>query len=127
MIYVDLLSVFIASIVMVILAFFWFSPWLFGLGLQKERGIVNWKKPKELVVSCLMVFVLAYFLAFVEGYFNVVNFFDGAVAGGVVFLGLVLPLKLLFFIWSKKSFKLFLIESGFLGLSFLVMGGILAS
>ena len=98
MIYIDLLSVFIASAVMIILAFFWFSPWLFGLRLKKERGIVNWKKPKELVVSCLMVFVLAYFLAFVEGYFNVVNFIDGAVAGVVVFLGLVLPLKLLFFI-----------------------------
>ena len=127
MIYIDLLSVFIASAVMIILAFFWFSPWLFGLSLKKEMGIVHWKKPKELVVSCLMVFVLAYFLAFVEGYFNAVNFIDGAVAGGVVFLGLVLPLKLLFFIWSKRSFKLFLIESGFLGLSFLVMGGILAS
>ncbi len=127
MIYIDVLSVFIASITAAVLAVFWFSSWLFGTFVKKEKNVATWKKPKNLIISFLMVFVIAFFLAFVEAYFNVVNFYDGLVAGAVVFGGAILPLQIVFFTWSKKSFRLFLIENGFWVLAFLIMGGVLAS
>ncbi|MFA5250697.1 MAG: DUF1761 domain-containing protein [Parachlamydiales bacterium] len=127
MAYIDLWLVSVAAIVAAILAFFWFSPYLFGSFFKKELGIKTWKKPVLLVFSLAVFFVLAYFIAFVEAYFNVVNFSDGLVAGGVLFTGLVVPLQLLFFLWRKGRLKLFLAEMGFLALVFLLMGGILAS
>lgn len=127
MAYIDLLSVFIAAISAFILAFFYFSSWLFGPGIKKERHIPSWKSPGRLILSFCMLFLIAFFLAFIQSYFQVVNFFDGLTAGAAVFAGLVLPLKIMFFLWSKRSFQLFFIETVFWALVFLIMGGVLAS
>ncbi|MBN1915049.1 MAG: DUF1761 domain-containing protein [Parachlamydiales bacterium] len=129
MISLDYLTIIVAAIVNVILGFLWYSPYVFGrLWLQlihrheKEMKITFFSLLGGIIISLF----LSFFLALVEAYMGVTSFWDGVVAGFIVWFGFVLPTQFSIVLWEKRPIKLFFIDNGIWLLGMLVMGGILA-
>ena len=57
---------------------------------------------------------------------GVTSFWDGVIAGGIIWVGFVLPTQASLLIWEKRSWKLFLLDNGNWLIGLIVMGGILA-
>ena len=127
MIALDYLTILIATIISMILAFLWYSPIFFGniwLRLAKvEKCKMHWSK---VAFSFVNTYIQALFLAIVEGYFAATSFWDGVIVGFIVWLGFIATTQLSGILWAKKSFKLYLLDNGFWVLSYMIMGGILA-
>jgi hypothetical protein len=126
MIEVDILSVIIATVVYMIISFIWFSPFIFGKIWKKVVPDIG--KGAKLIAyfsSLLIALVVAYFLAIIEGYLGVTSFWDGVVAGFIVWLGFVATTSVSSAIWSNK-WKVFFIEQGCWLINFIIMGGIIA-
>ena len=129
MVYVDLLTVFIAAIIFVILSGFWYSSFLFGdiwLRLKniKKRDVKG--KALFFLGRLLIALVIGYFLAFFEGYLGVSSFWDGVIAGFLIWVGFILTVQITNFLWVPQGFKLFLIDTSFWLVSLLIMGGVIA-
>jgi hypothetical protein len=129
MIVFDHMSVFLSAMFFLFLGGLWYSSFLFGAIWVKLCGFKNedlrwgWKRYLGAVIQAI---VMAYFLNFVEFYFRVTSFWDGVITGGMMWLGCVAPVLLFSVIWEKRSFKLYLLNSSYYLLGYLVMGGLLA-
>lgn len=127
---VDWLAIVIAAVLNMIIGFIWYSRALFGkvwlkLAEVKEAEI---KKDKLAVVWGLInSLIIAYFLAFFEGYLNVTTVSDGVFVGFCAWLGFVATTQISCVIWAGKPVKLFLVETGYKLLSFLVMSGVIGA
>ena len=128
MVHIDFLTVLVAAIVYLIIRGVWYSKQLFGNYWLNLKGISEnnlRKKPLAFLGNFLVALILSYFLSFVEVYLGATSFWDGVVAGFIIWFGFIFPVQFTEVIWIKKSGKLFWLESSCILLSLMVMGGIL--
>jgi hypothetical protein len=127
---IDLFTVLIAAILYMIIGMVWYSKYLFGPAWLKLRGMkeAEMKKNKLNVLwGFLVALVIAYFLAFFEGYLGVTTVSDGMFVGFCLWLGFVATAQITGVIWGKMPFRLFCIDTGAKLLSLLVMGGVIGA
>lgn len=126
-------TIFLAAIVEYVLGAFWYSPLLFGKMWMKEMNITKEsieKMKDKMWKSYLMTFVGALIMAVALNYFidalQVTLFVSGALIGVIVWFGFIIPKSMSGVLWCGQSMKLFLIDSAYYLVSFVLMGGILA-
>lgn len=127
---IDWSLVVIAAVVNMIIGWIWYSKWLFGPAWAK----LSKHSEKEMKGSGVTVFygflislVTAYFLAFFGGYLGVTSVTDGMYVGFLFWLGFVATTQISSVVWCKKPFNLFVLNTAYKLLSFLVMSGIIGS
>ena len=81
----------------------------------------------SLVYGLIASLVIAYFLAFLEGALGVTTVTDGMFVGFSMWLGFVASTQISAVIWNGAPFQLFVLDTGFRLLSFLVMGGVIGA
>ncbi len=127
---IDWLVVVIAAILNMVISFLWYSNWLFGklwmkLSHQGDRDMKHEKS--AYLYGFINSLVIAYFLAFFEGYLGVTTVTDGMFVGFCLWLGFVSTTQVTSVIWKKRPIKLFFLDTGAKLLTFLVMGGIIGA
>lgn len=121
----DYLSIAIAAVLYVLIHFCWYSPWLFrSVCMELDKAQV---RSLGMFVNLLMGCIVAFFLAFFEGYLNVTSVADGMFVAFCVWLGFVATTQFSPVIWHKTSIRLFFVHTGVKLLSYLVMGGIIGA
>lgn len=127
---IDWLVVVIAAVLNMVIGYLWYSKWLFAhayatLCKHSEKEM----KPdaKTLLMGFIASLVIAFFLSFFEAYLGVTTVTDGMFVGFLIWLGFVATTQISSVIWCKKPFKLFLINSGFRLVSYLVMSGLIGA
>lgn len=131
MIQVNLTGVVVASIAAMGVGFAWYSPKMFGREWMKLRGVSTGMMDKSGMMNVfvpifLTTLISAYILSLFMHYAGAFTIVNGAKTGLWAYLGFVLPTGLASHLFSRRPFKLFLIESGHYLVGFLVMGAILA-
>ncbi len=122
------LPVLVAAVANMVIAYFWYSKWLFGPAWTKLSDMTMTKDMKKPMIYAFIVsLVTAYFLAFFEMYLGVSTVTDGMFVGFFAWLGFVATTQISCVIWCKAPIKLFLIDTGCKLLSYLVMSGILGA
>lgn len=126
----DWLIIVIAAVVNMVIGYFWYSKWLFG-DMWDRLSRTGMPRDKEMKSALIFAFinslVIAFFLYFFEGVFNVSSVTDGMFVGFCAWLGFSATTSIGGVIWCKVPFHLFLIDSGCKLLSFLVMGGLIGA
>jgi len=127
----DPLSIVIAAVLYVVINFFWYSKWLFGKVwseiAEMKMSQVHKNFGRKVFGNIIVGLVIAYFLAFFEGYLNVTSVPDGMFVGFCLWLGFVVTTQLGPVIWLGKPIKLFAIDTGADLLSYLVMSGVIGA
>ena len=129
MVYIDMLTVLVSSLVFLVIGCLWYSRLVFGRIWERygcNKFLETKRKWLAFLLSFLFAFILAYFLALIEGYLDVTSFWDGVIAGFLIWVGFILPANVFFVIWERKSFFLFLLDMGYWLIGLMIMGGILA-
>ncbi len=126
----DYLAIAIAAVLYMVVNMVWYSSKLFGplwvkLNGLKESNMKN--RNLSFVWGFVVALVVAYFLAFFEGYLGVTTVSDGMYVGFCIWLGFIATTQISPVIWCKKPVRLFLIETGSKLLSLLVMGGVIGA
>ena len=125
---INYLAVFIAALSMFVIGGLWYSPKFFGnlwlKELGKDKSVLETGNMKIIfggafVLALIMAFNLA---GFVSGYESWRWGLIGGILAGLGWVALSLGIIYLF---ERRSMKLFLINAGYLVLSFIVMGTIL--
>jgi hypothetical protein len=127
---IDWLVVVIAAVLNMVVGYFWYSKWLFGPAwamLSKRSGKEMDPSGKALVLGFITSLVIAFFLSLFEGYLEVTTVTDGMFVGFLLWFGFVATTQFSSVIWLKKPFSLFLINSGYKLVSFLVMSGVIGA
>lgn len=125
---IDLFTVFIAAALNMIIGFFWYSKWLFGPTWEKlNKAKMDASNRMSLLYAFICSLVIAYFLALFEGYLGVTSVTDGMFIGFCLWLGFVATTQISAVIWCKGSFLLFVLDSGYKLLTFLVMSGVIGA
>lgn len=127
---INWLSVIVATVAAFIIGALWYSSVLFGKVWQKELGLSDEKiKNANMSVIFGTSFVLEFIAAFVLEMFigSEANVTTGIIAGALVGIAWVATAIGTNYLFARKSFRLFLIDSGYFVLLFIVMGGILGA
>jgi hypothetical protein len=128
---IDLLTVFIAAILNMIIGFFWYSKWIFGPMWMKQVKSSKTKGDDSKWTSQLYAFlvslVIAYFLAFFEAFLGVTTVTDGMFVGFCLWLGFVATTQIAPVIWNKEPLRYFFLHTGCKLLSFLCMSGVIGA
>lgn len=124
---IDLLSVFIAAVVYMLIGWFWYSPWLFGKAWMKLADVKPGKMGPCFLLGFANAIILSFFLALLLGFLRVNSAFDGFFVGFGVWFGFVVTTQFSGVIWEKRPFKLFIINTGCWFFSFVILGGILGA
>jgi hypothetical protein len=123
--HIDLIAVFIATVVNMVIGFVWYSRYLFG----KSHETSEPENHHKLVYlwHFIVALVTAYVLAFFEAFLGVTTVSDGMFVAFLAWGGFVATTQLSAVIWGKMPFKRFLIHTGCQLLTFLSMGGIIGA
>lgn len=126
---IDILTVLIAAVLNMVIGFFWYSKWLFGPIWMKLHHIKQEDCSSKLPIfyTFIVSLVIAYFLAFFEGYLGVLTVTDGMFVGFCIWLGFVATTQISSVIWCRAPFRLFLLDTACKLLSFLVMSGVIGA
>ncbi|MBU6383372.1 MAG: DUF1761 family protein [Verrucomicrobia bacterium] len=125
---IDWLTVVVAAILNMLIGYCWYSKWLFGPTWMKLKDFAKVQPNRFTMVYAVVVsLVIAYFLAFFEGWLGVTTVVDGMFVGFCLWLGFVVTTQINMILWEKASFKLFAIHAGCKLLSFLVMSGVIGA
>jgi Protein of unknown function (DUF1761) len=131
---VNLWAVLAAAVASMIIGFVWYSPilfakpWMLAMGYDPEDKvrIAEMQKtagPKygiSFLASLLTAFVLGKFML----HFGISTYFYGAKVGFEVWIAFVLTVQLTDKLFSHRPLKLFLINTGYQFVCYLVMGAI---
>lgn len=128
---VNYLSVLLAAVVYFLIGALWYSPQLFGHHWMKHEGIhPDHHEPYvpgigsyigEFILDLLMAFVLALFIALAD----INSWGQGMLVALWAWIGFVAAPSLSALLWSRKSYKSFLINAGFVLVGLLAMGAII--
>jgi Protein of unknown function (DUF1761) len=123
-------AVLVAAVVRIALGAVWYSPFLFAKSWQALSGIseaeMKARLPKALAVDVAGSFVMAFVLVHAVVYAGAASLAQGAVVGFFNWLGFIAVTMLGLVFYEDRPFRLFLINNGFLALSLIIMGAILA-
>lgn len=123
-----------AAILSMVLGFIWYSPTVFGKQWLKLKGLTpeklqeqkNKGMEKIYAVTFLSSLVMAYVLAHFVDYTQAKTLEQGAQTGFWIWLGFVATVMLAGVLFGGKSFRLYLIESGYHLASLIAMSALLA-
>ena len=122
------LTIFIAAALNMMIGYFWYSKWLFGPSWMKLNKIKRIESIRSIVIYGFIVsLVIAYFIAFFEAILGITTVTDGMFVGFIFWLGFVATTQISSVIWGKQTFQLFLIDTGYKLLSFLVISGVIGA
>ena len=127
---IDPMSVIIAAVIYMVIGFLWYSKWLFGPAWMKFSGVKaeDCKHPgKAMAFGAINALVIAYFLAFFEGYLGVTTASDGMFVGVTIWLGFVATTQVTKVIWCKESPKMFAIDTLCKLVSYVAMAGVIGA
>jgi hypothetical protein len=129
---IDLLTVVIAAVLNMVIGWLWYSKWLFQKQWMhycsaKEKDCCKQDNKLTLLYGFIVSLVIAYFLAFFEGYLGVTTVTDGMFVGFCMWLGFVATTQIGCVIWSNKPLKLFLLNTSCKLVSYLVMSGVIGA
>lgn len=126
----NMLAVLGAALAKVVIGAVWYSPALFVKQWSKLSGVTQAKMRqgmgKAIVVDVVGSFLTAFVLAHAIFYAGARTPRLGMAVGFLNWLGFVAFVHLGSVTYEKKPFKLFLINTGYLLVSLVVMGGILS-
>jgi hypothetical protein len=121
MVDVNLLAVFVAAIVGMIIGFLWYSPFLFGKMWMKLMGFTMEKmsdmKKKGMTKVYVLNFIFTVVMAYVLAHFLLLMLV--ADVGGAIelsfwlWIGFIVPLLVGNVLWENKSWKLFALNAGY--------------
>jgi hypothetical protein len=133
---VNLLSVLAAAIATMILGFLWYSPFLFakpwtlamGYDMNDKAKMDEMRKGagKLYGITFVASLISAFVLAKIIDVTTVDSALYGMKIGFAVWLGFVTTVQLTGTLFGRKSTKVYLIDTGYQLLCYLVMGAILA-
>jgi len=130
---INLLAVLVAALVYYAGGALWFSPkflgnaWMAAAGLDQERMAAAKKDAwKSYLIALIASLFISYGLARVEAYMQVSDFAGGLHTGFWSWLCYVVTTMAINHAFEKRSWKLFLINSGYHLYGFVVMAVILA-
>lgn len=125
--HIDWLVIGIATLLNLLIGFVWYSRWLFGdLGKKFTKQEAR-DRLKCIAIEFVVSFIFAFFIFMFESALQVTTVTDGMFIGFLFWLGFVTTTQISFYIWNKKPIQLFLIDSGYRLLSFLVMSGLMGA
>lgn len=122
---VNFVSIAITTIGVFIFGMLWYSSAFFGKTWKKY---VRTKDPSgaaflaELIITFVMVWIAAWFVTRLAQPI----FVAGAVVGGMIWLGFVMPATLSEILWTKRNVKVWVINNGYRLISLVIASGILA-
>ncbi|MBI2612435.1 DUF1761 domain-containing protein [Candidatus Kaiserbacteria bacterium] len=132
MIEVEFLPIFFAGVVSVVIGFIWYHPKVFGSAWVRLTNLSPEAVEKGKKRMPLMAFIglfASMFVAYVMNYFGIAwGVYDviGAIELGFwCWIGFVAPTMLGIVLWEQKAFKLYLINSLYWLVSFVIMAIIL--
>ena len=119
-----------AAVVKVVLGAVWYSPPLFATAWRRLAKVSEEEMKaglrKGVLVDFVGGFVMAFVLAHAIRYANAQGAGQGMAVGFFNWLGFVATVNLSGIVFERRPFNLFLVNSGFLLVSLLVMGAMLA-
>ena len=133
---INYIAVFVAGLVSMVLGALWYGP-VFGKTWMKLSGMtqkdLEAAKKKSMALSyglnfvgvLITAYVLAHFLEIIETVGNT-SWETGLVTGFWIWLGFAAPLQLSSVLWENKPWTLWILNTVYSLLSFVVMGVILA-
>lgn len=127
---IDLLTVVVAAALNMVIGYLWYSKWLFGPAWHKLCHVSKkdcCSEKTSILFSGIVSLVIAYFLAFFEGYLGISTVTDGMYIGFCIWLGFVATTQISSVIWCGRPVKLFVLNAGAKLLSYLVMGGVIGA
>ncbi|MBI4066448.1 DUF1761 domain-containing protein [Candidatus Gottesmanbacteria bacterium] len=126
------LAILVSAIASMAVGFLWYSPLLFAKPWMALKGLTEEKleaAKKQMGQMYALSFggaiVMAYVLAHFADYAVAVDWVTGAQVGFWAWLGFVAPVQMAEVLFGGKSWKLYMINTGYQLASLLVMGGIL--
>ncbi len=128
---INFLGVTVSAVLSFALGAIWYSPALFGKAWMKALG----KTAEELKNGASGSIYLITFFSFLIACFvldNIINFtlasslVEGIMVGILCWLGFVAATSLIHNLFAGRSYKLWLIEQGYILVAFVISGGILA-
>ncbi len=127
---INWLSVIVAAVSAFIIGAIWYSSVLFGKVWQRElklsdEAIKNANMAVIFITSFLLQFIAAFVLDMFIGPES--NLVTGILAGGLVGIAWVATAFGTNYLFARKTFRLYLIDSGYFMVFFIVMGGILGA
>ncbi len=122
----------IAAVAAFLLGFLWYTA-LFGKAWQKETGVTDEQAQSGMGITHGGAFLMMVVIAF--GINIIVNlhapedqtFVHGGFHGMLTAVFYAIPAMVIHYLYQKKSFKLILIDGGYLILFFALMGGLLGA
>jgi D-alanyl-lipoteichoic acid acyltransferase DltB (MBOAT superfamily) len=134
---VNLVAVLLAAMSTMVLGFLWYSPLLFARPWMSLMGYAPDDKAKQdemrkgagklYAISFLASLVAAFVLARIVRITSVHTVLHGARTGAGVWLGFVTTVQLTDTLFGKRPTKLYLINTGYQLVCYMVMGAILAA
>jgi hypothetical protein len=124
------LGILVAAVMNMVVGFLWYSKWAFAptwTKLAKIEGSSFSEGKFALAGAFGCSFVIAFFLDLFEAHMGVTTVADGMRVGLYAWAGFVATTQISSVLWLKKSFRMFLIDTGVKLLSFVIMGGILGA
>lgn len=126
---VHILAVLVAAILKMALGAFWYSPKVFGdvwAGSALTSKVEDIKATPthyaaEGVVSLLMALILALFINWI----NPMDLGEGILVGFMLWLGFIATTQLSGVIWGKLPVKAYLVNTGYVLLSLVIMSAVL--
>lgn len=125
---VDWLPVFVAAVANMMIGFVWYSDCLFGsLWIQLNRFEQKKRSVLSILLASIDSLIIAYFIGVFQFVAAITTVLDGMFLGVCLWLGFVVTTQISSVIWGNTPFRLFLIDTGYKLLSFVVMAGIISA
>lgn len=124
---IDWLVIGIATILNMIMSAFWYSDFLFGTQWKKLNKIELRNDWKTVILGAVSSLIIAFFFYTFESALHVTSVMDGMMIGFLFWLGFIVTTQMSSFIYVKKPLQLFVIDTGYKMLSFLVIGGLMGA
>jgi hypothetical protein len=124
---IDWFVIGIATILNLLMSAFWYSHFLFGPQWKKYNKTELRNDWKRVVLGAVSSLIIAFFFYTFESALHVTRVTDGMMIGFLFWLGFVVTTQMSSYIWANKPLQLFLIDTGYKMLSFLVIGGLMGA
>lgn len=127
---INYLAVALAALAFFVIGSIWYSPLLFSKAWMKELGLTKEERSqanmfKIFGVSFLLMFIMAFNLAAFIG--NGQGFQFGLTAGALTGIGWVALAIGINYLFERKSFRIWLINAGYMAAGFTAMGAIIGA
>lgn len=126
---VNWVAVIVATVAGIIIGFIWYAPPVLGRRWARASGIElpqpGQTPPTTYIAAVVTAVVTAYVLAVLSGAVGAANLADGALVGGVVWLGFVAPYLASGVFFERRSTEWWAINAGQAVVSLVVMGAII--